>query len=134
MGVKNLYIRKKKGRFNLRGIVRNGGIVLYDPRITKQVTPEPTETKNQNDMKNKFLSKTGKVLKGIAGGLVDTFLPNINKSIKMSESDLPNDPKKKIDIDVPRLITAVTVWIILILVFFGKIKFEDVIELIDKLL
>jgi len=85
-------------------------------------------------MKNKFLQKTGKIIKGIAGGLIDTFLPNINKSIKMSESDLPDDPKKKIEIDVPRLITAVTVWIILLLVFFGKIKFEDVIDLIDKLL
>jgi len=85
-------------------------------------------------MKNKFLQKTGKVIKGIVGGLIDTFLPNINKSIKMSESDLPNDPKKKIEIDVPRLITAVTVWIILLLVFFGKIKFEDVIDLIDKLI
>lgn len=134
MGIEYLYIRKKKGSFDLRGFIRNGGIILYDPRFTKQVTPEPTETTKKNDMRSKFLQKTGKVLKGIAGGLVDTFLPNINKSIKMSESDLPNDPKKKIDIDVPRLITAVTVWIILILVFFGKIKFEDVIELIDKLL
>ena len=51
----------------------------------------------------------------------------------MKEPDLPEE-KKKIEINWPRLLTAVTIWILLVLVFFGKIKFTDVVELIDKLL
>lgn len=75
----------------------------------------------------------GKVLKGIGSGVVDTCLPNIKDSIKMSEGDLPED-KKKYDIDFPRLIASITVWVILLLVFTGKVKFSDVVELIGKLL
>ena len=51
----------------------------------------------------------------------------------MKEPDLPNE-KPKLEIDFARLLTAITVWIILILVFFGKIKSSDVIDLITKLL
>jgi hypothetical protein len=52
----------------------------------------------------------------------------------MSESEFKNDKSKKWEIDFPRLLAAVTVWIILLLVFFGKVKFEDVIEIIGRLL
>ena len=74
----------------------------------------------------------GKILKGIVKGIKDTALPNVKESIKMKEPELPNE-KKKVEIDFVRLITAVTIWIILLLVFFGKVKFEDVVELISNL-
>lgn len=74
----------------------------------------------------------GKLGKGIFKGIIDTALPNVKESIKMSEPDLPEE-KKKVQIDFVRLITAVTIWILLILVFFGKIKFEDVLNLITNL-
>lgn len=81
----------------------------------------------------KFFKLAGKVVKGIGKGVMDTCLPNIKDSIKMSEGDLPED-KKKWDIDFPRLIASITVWIILLLVFFGKVKFSDVVDIISKLL
>jgi hypothetical protein len=81
----------------------------------------------------KLLRIVGKVIKGVGKGVIDTVLPNVKESIKMSESDLPDD-RKKYDIDFPRLIASITVWIILLLVFFGKVKFSDVVELVTKLL
>ena len=81
----------------------------------------------------KILRIVGKVIKGVGKGVIDTVLPNVKESIKMSESDLPDD-RKKYDIDFPRLIASITVWIILLLVFFGKVKFSDVVELVTKLL
>jgi hypothetical protein len=81
----------------------------------------------------KLFKVLGNVGKGIVRGVLDTALPNLKDSIKMKEPDLP-DEKKKFEFDVPRLITAVTIWILLVLVFFGKIKFSDVVDLIDKLL
>lgn len=81
----------------------------------------------------KILFAAGKIGKGIIKGVFDVALPNIKDTIKMKENDLPEE-KKKIEVDFPRLITAVTVWILLLLVFFGKIKFSDVVEVIDKLL
>jgi hypothetical protein len=81
----------------------------------------------------KLFRIVGKVIKGVGKGVIDTILPNVKESIKMSESDLPDD-RKKYDIDFPRLIASITVWIILLLVFFGKVKFSDVVELVTKLL
>lgn len=81
----------------------------------------------------KLFKITGKIVKGIAGGVLDTCLPNIHKTITMQEPDLPKE-NKKVNIDWPRLITSITIWILLVLVFFGKIKFSDVVSLIDKLL
>jgi hypothetical protein len=81
----------------------------------------------------KLFRIVGKVIKGVGKGVIDTVLPNVKESIKMSESDLPED-RKKYDIDFPRLIASITVWIILLLVFFGKVKFSDVVELVTKLL
>lgn len=79
------------------------------------------------------LKKVGKVFKSIAIGISDVLFPNVKQSFKVKDSDLPND-HKKFDIDFPRLITAITVWIILLLVFFGKIKFSDVVDLLGELL
>jgi hypothetical protein len=80
----------------------------------------------------RIIKGIGKLGKGIFKGIIDTALPNVKESIKMSEPDLPEE-KKKVQIDFVRLITAVTIWILLLLVFFGKIKFEDVISLITNL-
>lgn len=81
----------------------------------------------------KLFKFTGRLVKGIGKGVLDTCLPNIKDSIKMSEGDLPED-KKKWEIDFPRLIASITVWVILLLVFFGKVKFSDVVDIISKLL
>ena len=80
----------------------------------------------------KILGGVDRVAKGIVKGVFDVALPNIKDTVKMTESDL-DDEKPKFDIDFPRLITAITVWILLILVFFGKIKFTDVVGLLEKL-
>lgn len=80
----------------------------------------------------KILAGAGRVAKGIAKGVLDVALPNMKGTITMKESDLDNE-KPKFDIDFPRLITAITIWILLILVFFGKIKFSDVVGIIEKL-
>lgn len=80
----------------------------------------------------KILKGLAKIGKGIFKGVVDTAFPNVKESIKMSEPDLPEE-KKKLQIDFVRLITAITIWILLLLVFFGKIKFEDVLSLITNL-
>jgi hypothetical protein len=81
----------------------------------------------------KIFKVIGKIGRGIVRGVVDTALPNVKDTIKMSEPDIPNE-KKKVEIDFVRLITAVTVWVLLLLVFFGKIKFEDILDLITRLL
>jgi hypothetical protein len=80
----------------------------------------------------KILTGAGRVAKGIVKGVFDVALPNVKDTIKMTESNF-EDEKPKFDIDFPRLITAITVWILLILVFFGKIKFSDVVGVIEKL-
>jgi hypothetical protein len=81
----------------------------------------------------KILKVVGKIGKGIIKGVFDVTLPNVQNTIKVIDPELP-DEKKKLDIDFPRLITAVTIWILLILVFFGKIKAADVMDIIAKLL
>lgn len=81
----------------------------------------------------KVLKVVGKIGKGIIKGVFDVTLPNVQNTVKMIDPELPNE-KKKVDIDFPRLITAITVWILLILIFFGKIKASDVMDLITKLI
>ena len=81
----------------------------------------------------KILKVVGKIGKGIIKGVIDVTLPNVQNTIKVIDPKLP-DEKKKLDIDFPRLLTAVTVWILLILIFFGKIKASDVMDLITKLI
>lgn len=81
----------------------------------------------------KVLKVVGKIGKGIIKGVFDVTLPNVQNTVKMIDPELPNE-KKKVEIDFPRLITAITVWILLILIFFGKIKASDVMDLITKLI
>ena len=103
-------------------------------RNAKRIQDPVNDNNELQETKPQKMKVVLKVLKGIGKGVLDTVFPNVTKSFRMSESDLPNDPQKKYDIDFPRLITAITVWIILLLVFFGKIKFEDVVDLIQSLL
>lgn len=91
-----------------------------------------TITDKQKNMN--FLKPAGKIALSILKGFADAFFPNIKNTIKMSESEFKDDKTKKWEIDFPRLLAAVTVWIILLLVFFGKVKFEDVIDIIGRLL
>lgn len=84
-------------------------------------------------IKKKILRGAVRVVKGIAKGVFDTVLPNVSNTIRMKEPEFP-EKKEKIEIDFPRLITAVTIWILLILVFFGKIKSSDVLDLVTKFL
>jgi len=81
----------------------------------------------------KILKIAGKVIKGVGSGIVDTCLPNVKNTIRMAQGDLPED-KPKIEIDFIRLITSITIWIILLLVFAGKVKFSDVVDILTKLL
>lgn len=81
----------------------------------------------------KILGVVAKIGKGIIKGVFDVTLPNVQNTIKVIDPQLP-DEKKKVEIDFPRLITAITIWILLILVFFGKIKATDVMDVITKLL
>jgi len=81
----------------------------------------------------KILLKIGKFGVSVVKGVLDVALPNTNNTIKVIDPKLPNE-KKKLDIDFTRLLSAITVWIILVLIFFGKIKASDVLDLITKLL
>jgi hypothetical protein len=81
----------------------------------------------------KFFKTIGKIGVGMIKGVLDVALPNVHNTIKVIDPEFPNE-KKKIDIDFTRLISAITVWIILVLIFFGKIKASDVLDLITKLL
>jgi hypothetical protein len=73
----------------------------------------------------KVFKGIGRVLKGAAKGVIDTVIPNTHQTIQVIQPTMPLE-EKKINIDYPRLITAVTVWILLILVLAGKISFTDI--------
>jgi len=77
----------------------------------------------------KLFKGIGKVVKGVAKGVIDTVLPAAQNTVTVIQPTLPNE-SKKICIDWSRLITAVTVWILLLLVFLGKINFEDIKDFI----
>jgi hypothetical protein len=107
-------------------------------QIKQVFNPQPMKvnativTNNKKDMK--FLKPAARVALSILKGFADVIFPNVKNTIKMSESEFKEDKTKKWEIDFPRLLAAVTVWIILLLVFFGKVKLEDVIDLIGRLL
>lgn len=77
----------------------------------------------------KLIKGVGKVIKGAAKGVIDTVLPNTAHTIQVIQPTIPQE-NKKITVDWPRLLTAVTVWILLILVLAGKISFNDIKEFI----
>ena len=77
----------------------------------------------------KLIKGVGKVIKGAAKGVIDTVLPNTAQTIQVIQPTIPQE-NKKITVDWPRLLTAITVWILLILVLAGKISFNDIKEFI----
>jgi len=78
----------------------------------------------------KGIKIAGKFIKSVLGGVLDVVLPNTKKIITMKKNDLP-DEKDEIKIDWIRLLTAITVWILLILVAMDKIKLSDVIHFLQ---
>ncbi len=78
----------------------------------------------------KLFKGVGRVIKGAAKGVLDTVLPNTAQTIQIVQPTLTQD--KKVTVDWPRLFTAVTVWILLILVLAGKISFVDIKEFIEN--
>ena len=78
----------------------------------------------------KGIKIVGKLFKSIGGGVLDVVLPNTKKIITMKKNDLPGD-EDEIKIDWIRLLTAITVWILLILVAMDKIKLSDVINFLQ---
>ena len=73
-----------------------------------------------------------KTVKSIGSGVIDAIFPNVHKTITMTKADLP-DEKDKVQIDFIRLLTAVTVWILLVLVAMGKIKLSEVLEFMQNM-
>lgn len=73
-----------------------------------------------------------KTVKSIGAGIIDAIFPTIHKTIQVKKSDLPEE-KDKIQIDFIRLLTAITVWILLVLVAMGKIKLSEVLEFMQNM-
>jgi len=78
----------------------------------------------------KGIKIAGRLIRSIGGGVLDVVLPNTKKIITMKKNDLPNE-QDEIKIDWIRLLTAITVWILLILVAMDKIKLSDVINFLQ---
>lgn len=83
-------------------------------------------------MKANLFKKFGRFVIGVTKGIGDTIFPNITQSIKKTENDFPYD--KKIEINYPRLISSITLWFLMMLIMYNKVEFNDVIEIINKLL
>lgn len=83
-------------------------------------------------MKTNLFRKFGRFVIGVTKGIGDTIFPNITQSIKKTENDFPYD--KKIEINYTRLISSITLWFLMMLIMYDKVKFYDVIEIINKLL
>ena len=73
-----------------------------------------------------------KAVKSIGSGVVDAVFPSVHKTIQVKKSDLPEE-KDKIQIDFIRLLTAITVWILLVLVAMGKIKLSEVLHFMQNM-
>lgn len=83
-------------------------------------------------LKNGF-KKAGKIGKAIFKGVFDTVLPNFKASFKEKEQAFIDEPIKY-RFDFWRLFSAVTVWILLLLVFLGKIQFSDITNVLSEFL
>jgi hypothetical protein len=75
--------------------------------------------------------KVARVGKAIFNGVIDTVLPNLKASFKEKPQAFIDEPIKY-RFDFWRLFSAVTVWILLLLVFLGKIEFNDVVNVISE--
>ena len=79
------------------------------------------------------LKKAGNIGKAIFKGVFDTILPNVRASFKEKEQAFIDEPIKY-RFDFWRLFSAITVWILLLLVFFGKIQFSDITNVLSEFL
>jgi len=83
-------------------------------------------------MKKNIFKKIGRTLICATKGIGDTIFPNLTQSIKKIDNGFPYH--KKIEINYPRLISSITLWFVMMLVLYDKVKLNDVIEIINKLL
>lgn len=83
----------------------------------------------------KILKKGGKkilkITKAIVKGTIDTILPNVKNSFTPKDQAFIDEPIKY-KFDFWRLISSVTVWILLLLVFLGKIEFNDIVNVLTQ--
>jgi hypothetical protein len=77
------------------------------------------------------IKKVGKIGKGILKGAIDSIFPNIKNSFIEKEQAFLDEPVKY-KLDFWRLFSAVTIWILLLMVFFGKIQFSDISNLLNS--
>lgn len=74
--------------------------------------------------------KIGQVGKAIFKGVVDTVFPNVKASFKEKDQQFIDEPVKY-KFDFWRFFSAITIWILLLLVFLGKIEFSQVVTVIS---
>jgi hypothetical protein len=74
--------------------------------------------------------KVARVGKAIIKGVADSVFPNIKASFKEKPQAFADEPVKY-KFDFWRLFSALTVWILLLLVFLGKINFNDIINVVS---
>ncbi len=83
----------------------------------------------------KILKKGGKKVlqigKAIVKGTIDTVFPNIKNSFTKKDQAFIDEPVKY-KFDIWRLISAVTVWILLLMVFLGKLQFSEVANVLSQ--
>ena len=85
----------------------------------------------------KIIKKGGqKVLqigKAIIKGTIDTILPNVKNSFTPKDQAFIDEPIKY-KFDFWRLFSSITVWVLLLLVFLGKIEFNDIVNVLTEYL
>lgn len=77
------------------------------------------------------IKKFGQIGKGIIKGAIDSIFPNVKNSFIKKEQQFLDEPIKY-KLDFWRLFSAVTIWILLLMVFFGKIQFSDISNLLNS--
>lgn len=75
--------------------------------------------------------KIAQVGKAIVNGVMDTVLPNVKASFTKKDQAFIDEPVKY-KFNFWRLFSAVTIWILLLLVFLGKIEFNEVLNIVSQ--
>jgi hypothetical protein len=82
----------------------------------------------------KIIKKGGKkilkITKAIVKGTIDTILPNFQNSFTPKDQAFIDEPIKY-KFDFWRFFSAITIWILLLLVFLGKIEFSQIVTLLN---
>jgi hypothetical protein len=85
----------------------------------------------------KIIKKGGKKIlqigKAIVKGTVDAVFPNIKNSFEKKDQQFINEPVKY-KFDLWRLISAITIWILLLMVFLGKLQYSDITNVLSEFL